>query len=722
MTLYSLGIAQGICKESYAGNSRMNRYGAFNGLERPRRIDEKRTLDANGNLLLLGYDSPSSAPTASSVIDLGELTDNNWYSYKYIGLSSYYQRPIPVADDSRAYTRSNPSPVSNPVFLNPGDRACCVVMNYIPRIDITHLGLYRNLATPQTSNSSYEALQGPWLLTMVTSNASHGNSICVHDITADIDLGEELETDNHPPNAHPFACEAEGRIFAGGSRAVGSGLTCEVRTGSWGIRLETSGYQFYDGIRGWRFTILGDNTGGVDGLGNYFCRYINENILQLTDESNNPVAYNGSMSGVGRQFVAYLDGRLLRWSKWHEPEAWPLENAAMMRSEIMGIAQIPNQSMLTVFTDEPEIRRYDLTSIGTPQFDTSVLLSNEFTAYHFTLIPVEGRLRGLDVWRGCIWECDGAAVRNITKGILKNIWKYLSTQVSKQINWHGVYDAHQEIFAEFVTLSDSFRMVDFAIIQNLATGRWFFGWPKDLLSSCPYFDPDTGRWMALGGTQGLGHTGGTWGRLWTPGYYMDWIFPGSLYEGTIVSSTDTVLTVDVSGGTTLQTVGDGLKGRWVLVCDEDEENEQLGLISNNTAQTITVNVVYGSSFTDRFFPVPSAGWKFRLGLIEVRWGPKRFIFDDPSVMKHILEIYARLKNADSDNPPFIRLYRGTESDYNKQISLYQTTYKDKETYMESWGNTRDQIEEALQWGMAFYDRSYKGIELEDISIIFNPVT
>jgi hypothetical protein len=718
MAKYDLGICQGDYKENYAGNSRMNRYGVFNGVERPRRIDELHTLDDKGNLLLLGYDPPSSCPQVSDIVDLGQMASGAWYSYKYIGLSSFYQRPVPVSDDTKAMTRSNPSPVSSAIYLDmhPPDRATSVQMDYIPRKDITHLGLYRTTA----KDSSNAALAGTWQLVMVTSNASRAQPITVIDMLPDALLGMEIETDNFPPPAYRNATEAEGRIWAGGGRAIGSGLTCTVTKGSWGVTLDTAGKKFYDGIRGWTFSVLGDTSDGLDGLGHYYAWYISDTILQLRDADNNPYPYEGE-SGSGKQFVCFLDGRVLRWSKYQEPEAWPLTNASLMRTEVTGIKQIPNQPMLAVVTDMPEIRIFDLTSVGTPQFYTSMQISDEFTAYQFTLTPVEGRLRGLDTWRGCIWECDGTSVRDITRGILNDVWKYLSLDTEKQENWHGVYDAHQKIFAEFVTLSTSQRTVDFSILQNVRTGNWWFNWEKDLLCSCPVFDPKTGRWMAFGGTEGLGSSGGTWGRIWTPDHYNDWVYPNSLISGDITAATPTVVTVDNSGGTDLQTAGDGLKGRWVLVTDANGENEQLGLITNNTVDTITVDTVYGGNDDNQFNPLPDSTWKFYLGLIECKWGPKRFVMEDPSEMKQLVEFYARIKSADPNNPPFIRTFRGIETTHRRQVSLSRSAYVGQ-TKTEQWRNdpSKGMLEGCLQFGLTFFDRSYEPIEVEDITLVFNP--
>lgn len=720
MSIWALGVGQGEAKECVVGNSRISRYGIFSGLERPRLIDSKHDLTEAGQLHLLGFDPPSSAPTATALFDIGELNaiSSGFYTYKYIGLCSRHRRPVPVGDDTGDYTRSNPSPVSNAVFLDVGYRATSVTMGYLPREDISHIGLYRSLV----ADTSNVALAGDWYLTVVTTNSSTPNGLMnVIDIKPDWELGDyAVETDNYPPNAYPYATEVDNVVFAGGSRCVGEGLRVTVATGSWGVVLETAGRVFYDGIRGWKFTIVGDAEGGVDGLGHYYCRYLTPTLLQLLDEDNNPLAYNGSMSGTDRSFWCYIDGDVLRWSKIGEPESWPLTNSLNTRGEITGLGQIPNQSMLAVCTDRPEVRIFDLSVIGSSVFKTSsVLVSNEFSAYQFSLCGVEGRLRGIDPWRGAIWECDGSAVRDITRGALSDIWKYLTTQTEKQKNWHCCYDPHQKIFGAFVTLATSVRYVDFGILQNVRTGRWFFNFEKDLLCTGQYKDPNTGREMVLGGTQGQGTYGATWGRIFAKGHYNEWIYPDFKTHGTITSATPTVVTVDVTDGTLLQTAGDGLNGRWALITDADDENEQLAFISANTTGTFTINAVYGGNSATLLDPVPEAGWKFYIGLIEAKWGKKSFVFARPDIPKQLTDIISRMTGTDADNPPFVRLYRGTTDDYTIQVDMQRAEYIAAGDKTETWKVKNESVEPAFQIGLTLYDRSYGALEIEDLSLLFS---
>lgn len=724
MAIIHLGVGQNEAKECYPGNVRVNRYGVWNGLERPRRIDSQ------GNLTLMGLDPPLVAPYGTALVNIGEL-DSGWYSYRHIPLNRRHVRPVPESDETQDFTRGNPSPVSSAILVPFGYAACSIWLpRYLadqPRTDVplecTDIGLYRTRVFP----SSDASLVGPWFFTSLIPNNSsaNGNLHCV-DVTADDNLGEEIETDNFPPDASPFALEIDDTFFAGGRRVIGEGLTLAVASNASVLLLETAGRRFYDGIRGWRLHLEGDYKGGMDGLGNFFASYIDSGQIGLHDADLEDLGYDGAFQiTTGQEFRLYKPGDALRWSKIGEPESWPINpytqvNLVNTQGDIIGLGRIPNQPTLVLFTDKPEVRIFDVTILESPAFKDSVLISNEFMGHHFSLHPVESFLRGIDPHRGTIWETDGSTVRDLTHGILKEIWTYLSTQYSKQENWHAIYDQYQKIYAAFVTLGSSNRLVDFAILQYLRTGRWFFAWPKDMLCSCPYLDPETGQWMVLGGTQGLGETGGRWGRIFTPGHYSMWVPGGTKRQGTIVGvPTPTQFTVDVTDGILFHTAGDGLQGMEVLVCDANDENEQIGLISANTGTSLTVNHVYGSTFSDQFDPLPIAGWKFYVGLIEVRWGPKRFTMQDPTIKKHVLDFYTRVAAVDSSNLPFVRLYKGLEPDYDKQIVLSRGEYPDG-SYTEVLQNKTDPITPPHEWGFALMERSYNGIEIHDISFVWNP--
>lgn len=158
----------------------------------------------------------------------------------------------------------------------------------------------------------------------------------------------------------------------------------------------------------------------------------------------------------------------------------------------------------------------------------------------------------------------------------------------------------------------------------------------------------------------------------------------------------------------------------VLVSDANDEHEQIGLISANTGTSITVNHVYGSTFSNQFDPIPVAGWKFYVGLIEVRWGPKRFTMQDPTIKKHVVDFYTRVAAVDSSNLPFVRLYKGLEADYDQHIVLSRGQYPDGAN-TEVLQSKRLQVTPAHEWGFALMERSYNETEIHDISFVWNPV-
>lgn len=700
-------LGQGITKDCIVGDREMNRYAIFNGLERPRRID------SNLNVTILGV-TLGATPTAAVDAGAGNLA-TGWYAWRIAYASAIYTRPVPVLDGSGNYTRGNLSAAS--VVLNVGaGRSVNVTAPTINQDGITHVLLYRSLV----GATQAEAEAGPFYY--VAQGYNTGATVTILDNVADALVGVVAEDDNFPPNAHRYAVTADSYVFTGGSFPIGTGLTCTVVNGSATVTLDEGASAFYDGIIGWRFKIYGDTTGGADGGGLYYANYVSANTLQLIDADGNVLAYNSSAGGSGKLFLTYLPGNVLRWCKKGEPEACPAENLITFEGEILGLIQIPNQSLLLVCTDEPTMWVLDLNIIGTTSFKTNkTLISTEHTATsHYSLVAVEGRIRAIDASKNCIIQCDGTSVVDVSSGSVPKIFEYLDDDINNIRLWHCAYDQRQKLFGAFVTFQGAQRMIDFCIGQNLHTGGWFFHLEKDLLSTGKYIHPDTGASMILGGTEGPGQgLGGVWGRIWAPNIYSEWIPLNTLTYGEITGVTDAnTFQVDTSGGS-LATSGSGLEGRWVLVCDENGEYAQVGYIYTNTANQITVNRVINGMMFDQFSPVPQIGWKFYLGLIECRWGPKRFDFGDPDTLKKIWEVWCTVHGHNEDDPPFIRLFRGFENTYDVQLDLSERIYLDATQNQSLINKTSHKLEPVARWGIAWYDRSYGPTVLHSMTIVFN---
>jgi len=700
-TIYT---GQGVAKDCIVGDRFINRYSIFNGLELPRKIDHNQVVS------LLGYDLPTINSVAAAGSGSGSLVSGKWYAYRAVYASSKHTRPTAVADGSGSYTRGNGSTKSSAQATATG--IIDVEVAYNSNSAITHVLLYRSLG----ASTQVAAEAGPFYY---VTKADLANPTTINDGTADASLGQTLETDNFKPNAYRYAVAAYGYVFAGGNSPIGDGLTCTVTPGSSTVTLSDG--VLYDGVVDWYFKCIDDTTGGVDGSGLFFARYSDSTTLTLVDADGNALNYDGALSGAGQTFTLYLPGYALRWSKYGEPEAWPATNNINFEGDVTGIAVMPNLPLLIVCTDTPSIWILDLTQIGTYNFKTNKrLISTTYTASsHFSLEAVDTKLRGIDASLGCIWETDGVGVVDITRNAIPNVFKYLDNNTSKVKNWHCAYDYKQKIFGAFVSYRNSPRTIDFCIGQNTITGSWFLNWEKDLLCTGHYVDPTTKEHMILGGTQGYSGSDAVWGRVWAPDTYDDWIPPNSLRSGTITSATSTVLTVDNTDDD-LWTTGGGISGRWVLVCDANGGNTQLGYIDSNTVNTITINTVVNSPTPAAFSPVPSSGWLFYLGVIEMRWGPKRFDFGDPDNDKAIKEVLVVMDDFNEDDLPTIRLYRGLETNYSVQRKLDMSYYRDASTNNNTLFDRYDHhLEPTKRWGLALVDRSYDATSLHSVTIVFH---
>lgn len=701
---------QGIAKDCVIGDRNMNRYGVFNGLERPRRIDN------NLNATILGFD----VPVVSGIVNNagGGSIASAIYSYRVVYASSIFTRPVAVLDNSIAYTRGNGSAASTGATVL-GSATLTVVGS--SDLGVDKILVYRS----KGQSTAVAAEAGPHYLAAVANNTS-GN-VVITDTTIDASLGTiAIETDNYPPNSYRYAIAAASYLFSGGSMPLGTGYTCTVTPGS--STVTVSSPILYDGVRGWFFRLPSDTTGGVNGQGLYYANYVTSTTLQLIDASGTAKTYNGSLTGSGQTFTLALAGNVLRWSKYAEPEAWPLENTIDFEGEITGIGLMPNLAQVIVFTDEPSIWMLDLGMIGSDSFKKykRLISSEHTTSSHYSVCPVDGKLRAIDFSRKCIIEYDGYTVKDITKIVIPDIWRFLEPSYTKSANWHCAYDQAYHLFGAFVTFANSHKTIDFCIGQNTITGGWFFNFEKDLLCTGKYVDPVTNEQMILGGTEGNEGFGARWGRIWTPGTYSEWLPVTGLTSGTILSATATSITVDVTSAN-LNTTGTGLAGLWVLVTDANGENSMMAYISQNTTNVISVWSVVNSTIANQFSTVPVAGWKFYVGMIEMRWGPKRFDFNDSDNEKKVKEVILTATQYDENNVPVIRTYRGYDAGYDKQHTLIPSTFRNLQDGTPGAHNQNlysrydSHGEDTARWGVAIVDRCYNQTAFRNLSIVFEQI-
>jgi hypothetical protein len=157
------------------------------------------------------------------------------------------------------------------------------------------------------------------------------------------------------------------------------------------------------------------------------------------------------------------------------------------------------------------------------------------------------------------------------------------------------------------------------------------------------------------------------------------------------------------------------------VCDANGENAQLAYIQSNTANQIVIDSVVNGVDAANFSPVPVAGWLFYTGLIEMRWGPKRFDFGDPDIDKNVLEVLLVADGYDTSHLPFIRIYRGFDVGYTYQRLLTQGSYKDRSPNNALYHRRDSLLEPSPRWGVSVIDRSYVPTALRNVTMVFNPV-
>ena len=172
----------------------------------------------------------------------------------------------------------------------------------------------------------------------------------------------------------------------------------------------------------------------------------------------------------------------------------------------------------------------------------------------------------------------------------------------------------------------------------------------------------------------------------------------------------------------MHTAHDGLAGRWLLMVDAKGNNAQLGYILSNTANVITLESVIGSPAFTTLSPLPEEGWRFYIGLIECRWGPKLTDLGDPEIRKKVQELWCCVSDYDPEYMPFFRIGRGFNSSDMEQIELREYYNLDLSANQTLGNQVSSKLEPLPRFSLSWMDRSYGPVLLHSISLIFLPAT
>lgn len=679
-----------------------------------------QVLDNRGNMFNAEIPAPTVAPDVITGNSAGNLPHLQWAAWCYVYAATLRYPNVENANSmgGSLAPRSNPSPITVKHVTGTGDRRADVEVTNPARADISEIWIFRTTffdteVLAQTAGDAGEM----FYIGKVSVISFVGVTQYLDNTLAD--GTDQIELDNFSGPTFALVWYHDPYWFG-----IGNFPFEEEATWSTGgvVTLQDATKKWYNGRDGQKVYLQGLNTGSDDGLGTYYFEYLTATTaqLKLAGGSNAAIASSGS----GRITIQGPPTTLYR-SKLRNPFSWgetvtfgdtatPAQFVVKVgggrATAIFSAAGLP---YLVISTEGPAaMYSFDLRQAGSDFFEASkYVISQQYSVSvhwsQFAATRADGTIAmwGLDCKNFCILECDGNSIKVVSDKISKTL-RLISTDPSTQLLAHGCYDAYHQINCMWFPTNNSLGLVNWLIYQHAPTGNWYFNDDKDVLCSATYQNPAQNLNLVFVGT-----AGGLIGQAFVAGKFWDWADNQTTLKGSMTSGTATTITMPV---TTFVTSDVGLVGSWVLVTDANGEQPQWARIASASTAVLTFDLIYSflGGSGEEFNPVPAAGFRFFIGVIEVSL-LKYFNLKQPSNDKKIDEIFATLQQVDTfDSEPstFLRFYRDRQTTpvtlEDGQQNLFLKQISTDAGLTDGWITEFPWTEEQKVFGMEILDRGH----------------
>ena len=690
--------------------------------------EQVQVLDSNGKVYPAGITAPTVVP---SVADGGSGTLTNaqycCYVYVYAAKGSFPLVNSPVAINGSLAPRSNPSPANSPFQITgSGTRKNTVTVTYSPVTWIDTIWIFRTYLFATSVEASTAATAGDCYFVGEVANVPGTGTTTFTDNSLFGTTAVEL--DNYLAPQFQYVTYYDPYYYGWGNNTFIA--ACSYATT--GIVTLTGTDTWFTGRNGQFATIANVITGGTNGQGLFYFKWLSSTTCQLVDAAGASLTLSGS--GTSTITIQGAAATLYR-SKIQNPMGWgdteyidATSTSAAIRIPSLtairvgggygtAIAVVPDQALLKLDAEFPaSCYTYNLQTAGQANFTTTKrLVSNIFSVTsHFSqysAVNSTGRvvLRGMDYKNFNIIESDGLSQLPISTPI-PLILRRLSTNRGRQLLTHGLYDPYTELNCMWVSTYDSPSPINLLIYEHAPTGFWGIVEDYDILCSASIQDTTDGTNKTYVGTQS-----GILGQAFVDGTFNNWLPPLStgLIQGSMASATSNSFVR--AGSVNFDTVSAGIVGNWCMITDPNGLYEQWGRISSITSSTIYFDMTksYTGSSYILFDPVPQAGWLFYIGMIDVRL-LKYFDFNTPSTDKKIEEIWLTAKNHTNTS---LRLYRERQSSpYATMQVTPNSLTPDSSTSDAMFSRTKIPATLLKTVGLEVVDRSYSDWQLANLTI------
>lgn len=701
--------AQVRCKDAFASSPAVGLALRSNGEEKV------KVIDAKGNVYVAGIVGPTVAPAVADA-GPGLLPNAKWAAYLYVYASNKF--PFVESDlaiNGRLYPRSNPSPATAYQYTGAGSRQVAGTATKTTDPLVTTIWVFRTTFFASSLEATTAAAAGQaFFVTEVANNGIAGLQAWTDNNP--VDSADQVQLDNYVAPQFQFCVYYDPYWWGFGNLPF-------VAQATWtgpGVVTITAPDKWFDGRNAQNMTFEGINTGGFDGVGTFKFKWLTATTAQTTVDGTTNAALPSA--GSGKITIQGPATTLFR-SKPRNPFSWgwteyigninvPQQYAFKVGGGMgSAIAVVPNNATLKLDCEYPaKCYTLNLRAAGTTPFEGTLRIISDVysvSSHHsqFPAVTASGQtvLWGIDYKNFAIVQSDGITQAPIS-GPIPKILRALTTDRTRQLLAHGLYDPRTELNCLWVTTANSQSLVNYLIYQHAPTGFWGFVMEHDVLCSAPIQDTLTGNIKTFVGTQT-----GFLGQALVADVWNNWVPDTGLYFGDVFTASANSIDTAVADPA-FNIVDVGIVGNWVLVTDPYGAQEQFARVSAVTAHTLVFDVirpVFGTS-TVAFNPVPDVGWKFYIGMIECRL-LKYFDFQQPQTDKQLMEIWLTQENSHPEAAgTLIRWYRERNNTYT-QFAALQNQYgpNNDESSDAWWVNEEIPAELVKMFGLEIINRGYQ---------------
>lgn len=509
--------------------------------------EEAVSVYANGAIVPAGIQAPTVLPVATDGGGGSLAAGYVYYCYCYAS-SQYPNVEADITAGGETWPKSNPSPVSVG-FLNTASHSVDVTCTKTTQPGIDQILIYRvgpdNTAAAQTTGAAAQAAAGN--LSFVGSVANNGIAGTVTFLDNVVAPQELMELDNYPAPEFWFTVFAGNRWYGFGNPDLDASVTLANSTA-----ITASAGTFFPGRAGQNVTFDGITSGGYDGQGTYFFKYLSDSVANVTVNADGTGLSTIGATGTTIMHVRGFSSTLYR-SKEGNPFAWGFPESQNQGGVIVRVPQtfannlggygvamivLPDQQLLKLDLERPALSvAIDFSTDLEGNFnsakrtiDTRYIVTAQHSQFASQLPGGATAVRGIDTSNFSIVQGDGGNQGPVSEEVFQ-ILRQIQPSGDVGRRFHGVYDTFTELSAFwFKTAIDPSGLIDIdtCLLFHGPTGKWSLLRDLDVTASAAIEDNVTHEKFTV-----TGNSYGQIARAFSTGTYSNLFDQTGISQGQV---------------------------------------------------------------------------------------------------------------------------------------------------------------------------------------------